>query len=116
MGRQSLQCNSVDEFINFLTIKLLNRTILSVIFILVVLGTLVDFYQELVKYYKVSYTKVTDEQTAEPASSDSVEIHKGLQVLQTFSIYTNTIKLFKVNKNSEQFDCLNAVRFISIAW
>ena len=38
------------------------------------------------------------------------------RILLSFSAYTNTVKLFKVGKNADQLDCLNAIRFLSLCW
>jgi hypothetical protein len=38
------------------------------------------------------------------------------KILTSFSIYTNTIKLFTVNNSKDQLPCLDAIRFLSMAW
>jgi hypothetical protein len=39
-----------------------------------------------------------------------------LQVILSFSFYTNLKKLFTVNNTGEQLDCIHAIRFLSMGW
>ncbi len=39
-----------------------------------------------------------------------------LDILKTFSFYTNTIKLFNVSGNQDQLSCLHGIRFLSLGW
>jgi hypothetical protein len=34
----------------------------------------------------------------------------------SFSAYTNIIKIFKIEKNEGQLECLHGIRFFSMAW
>ena len=40
----------------------------------------------------------------------------GLRILGSFSLYTNTVKLFKITKSDDHLECINALRFLSISW
>ena len=52
---------------------------------------------------QIFITKISDQSTL-------------FKVLLSFSIYSNTIKLFKITKNQDQLDCLHGIRFFSLAW
>jgi len=39
-----------------------------------------------------------------------------LQIILSFSFYTNLKKLFTVNNTGEQLDCIHAIRFLSMGW
>ena len=39
-----------------------------------------------------------------------------MSIFLSFSLYTNSIKLFTVTKTEGQLDCLNAIRFLSMGY
>jgi hypothetical protein len=43
-------------------------------------------------------------------------ISKFSQLLLNVSIYTNLMKIFSINKQEGQLDCLNGIRFLSMGW
>ena len=99
-----------------------------IIISLVLLGTLYDLYKiYLNKYREINFENnelniddgnaainMTENLIKTKAEND--DEHLICKILLSFSIYSNTIKLFKIQKSAEQLDCLNAIRFLSIAW
>lgn len=118
------------------------RVVFSIIFSLVAAGTLHDLYQvaknwylDRIKTHEISMLineSLSNNQKVEKLESmrllksffwfrfETNRFFKAqstiVKILHSFSLYTNTLKLFKITKNEDQLDCLHSLRFLSIAW
>lgn len=69
----------------------------------------------LIKYLiKPKYINKQEEENEN--GREKKNISKFSQLLLNVSIYTNLMKIFSINKQEGQLDCLNGIRFLSMGW
>ena len=69
----------------------------------------------LIKYLiKPKYINKQEEENEN--GKEKKNISKFSQLLLNVSIYTNLMKIFSINKQEGQLDCLNGIRFLSMGW
>lgn len=135
-----INCQDAKEIDGLATFALV---LFSILLFLVTSGTLYDFYlihavangTKNIKQIEVKEndSNVNSDIKEEIATSTTTRSHKAyliqprqdstrieksklLKALLNFSIYTNTVKLFKVSNSDDQLACINAIRFLSIGW
>ena len=99
---------------------ILTLSLISFIAILVLIGTFLDFYEIYLKQLfqnkrKVFYEiiKEEDENLIQPEKIKNSLI---IEILQGFSAIKNSKKIFDITNTEGQLECLNGIRFLSIAW
>ena len=93
---------------------------------LVVAGTAHDLIKEHQKKRQtakdnLAYQPINTDEESEQLVKKSVEKKKSkerlvFQVLLCFSAYTNAKKIYTIGNTDGQLECLNGIRFLSIAW
>lgn len=100
-------------------------SLISFIAILVLIGTFLDFYKIYLKQLfqnKRKTDKIFNEIIKEEEEHENLikpeKIKNSLiiEILQGFSAIKNSKKIFDITNTEGQLECLNGIRFLSIAW
>ena len=79
------------------------------------MGTYVDIYRKYLKN-KFAENSINNEET-EHLIISSKEIEQDsllFKILLSFSLYSNSIKIFNTSNMEGQLECLNGIRYLSI--
>jgi len=93
---------------------------IGLILFIAVWGTSIDLYRILQKNLKSKKTSdyvINDEETQQlivPARKEPAEEPLLFKILLSFSLYTNSKKIFNISNMEGQLECLNGIRYLSI--
>ena len=87
---------------------------------LVLVGTICDMLKRQPFKMKLgSINEPADDEKNQLIIAEARKVEKDpiyLQVLVSFSLYTNAMKIFTIAKNPDQLECIHFIRFMSMAW
>ncbi len=103
---------------------LLTLSLISFIAILVLIGTFLDFYEIYLKKLFQNkrktgqlFNKILNEEEDENLiQPEKIKNSLIIEILKDFSGIKNSKKIFDITNTEGQLECLNGIRFLSIAW
>ena len=103
-------CHIIDQKKSFSGGDIAMMTILSIVAIMMILGTFIDAVKDSAKDTDANLSVVVDRQFRQrfPLTLQKVVL--------AFSLWTNGRKLLDTSKSSDTLGCLHGIRFLSMTW